>query len=103
MLLEQIRSLANEPLRGERAPLLARIEHLLTDGYAAALQLEAERIRLEKQIGKVATDMDRDGVRKANEIAKLATRLSEADGDLSHLRRTLKTLSNRAAAVRSAA
>ena len=104
MLLEKIRELVDEPIGAESAPLLARIEHTLTDGYARALTLEAERLRLERRIGEVATQLalgDRD--RKAAEISALATRLTDADGDLTQLRSMLQSLRRRAAVVRAAA
>lgn len=102
VLLDRIRALAEEPVRGPRASLLARIERTLTDGYAQALALEAERLRLERRIGEVAAALeegDREG--KARELSALARRLSTADGDLSHLRRLLSSLRLRADAVRS--
>src|SRR5438552_1518998 len=104
MLLERIRELVDEPVGAERAGLLARIEHTLTDGYARALALEGERLRLERRIGEVAAQIRHgDGERKALEISALATRLSDADGDLTQLRGELQTLRRRASLVRSVA
>ena len=42
------------PQTGASAPTLARLEDTLTEGYARALALEAERWRLERRIGEVA-------------------------------------------------
>jgi hypothetical protein len=50
-MLEQI-----EELLTAEAPPLARIEETLTEGYARALALEAERWRLERRIAQVAAD-----------------------------------------------
>jgi hypothetical protein len=77
-----------------------RIERTLTDGYAGALSLEAERLRLERRIGKLASEM-RDGnkVRKADELAELSTRLSRASGNLTHLRKLLVAARRRSSAA----
>jgi hypothetical protein len=80
---------------------LAEIEDTLTSGYAAALQLEAERWRIERRIAEVAGllgDGEGDGT---TELAKLARRLTSADADLSRLRGMLGTLRIRADAVRT--
>src|SRR3954447_27061123 len=93
VLLERIRELVDEPVGAEPDGLLARIEHTLTDGYARALALEAERLRLERRIGTMACELrDGDRDRKAEEISALASRLSAAGGDLAQLREELQTL-----------
>jgi hypothetical protein len=48
-LLEQIDELLAEPVRTEEPASLAYLERTLTDGYAYALALEAERWRLEQE------------------------------------------------------
>jgi hypothetical protein len=79
------------------------IERTLTDGYAYALELEAERWRLERKIGEVARLITGDStVDRASEIATLSQRLSRADGDLTELRRRLTTLRRHADSVRAA-
>ena len=45
-----------EELLSADAPTLARMEDTLTEGYARALALEAERWRLERRIGEVARE-----------------------------------------------
>jgi hypothetical protein len=78
----------------------AQLERTLTDGYASALSLEAERLRLERRIGEVAAQVsERNKQIKADELADLSLRLSRASGDLRHLRRLLVTLRQRAAAA----
>ena len=62
---------------GADAPTLATLERRLTDGYAEALALEAERLRIERRLGEV-------------------------DGELARLRPLLRTLQARARAIRSA-
>lgn len=82
---------------------LADLEHTLTAGYAAALELEAERLRTERKIAEAATLLgDGAGKGKAREIASLARKLSSADGDLSRLRLMLGALREHAAAARAA-
>ena len=81
---------------------LAEIEDTLTSGYAATLQLEAERWRIERRIAEVAGLLgDGQGGGGTSELAKLARRLTSADADLSRLRGMLGTLRIRADAVRS--
>ena len=102
-LLAEIQVLVDTPAAGDPSAVLERIETTLTDGYAAALQLEGERLRLEKRIGEIATDLRTgDSARKAAEISRLATRLSRADADLTRLRELLRTLRVRHAAARAA-
>jgi hypothetical protein len=86
---------ANEP--AER--LLATIEHTLTDGYAHALALEGERLRLERQIGEAVTHLEDDD---AKALASLAARLEMTDRDLVRLRAVLVALRRRADCVREA-
>jgi hypothetical protein len=77
---------------------VAELEHTLTAGYAAALELEAERWRVERQIAATATG-DEEGERKAQEIARLAIRLKSADADLTRLRELLGSLRERSKAA----
>src|SRR5918999_667461 len=51
-LFDRIRTLADEPAEGDPERLLVEMEHTLTDGYAHALALETESIRLERAIGE---------------------------------------------------
>src|SRR2546429_10031936 len=53
-LYEDIRALLDEPSGAEESGFLDRLEHTLTDGYARALALEAERVRLERRMGELA-------------------------------------------------
>jgi hypothetical protein len=76
-LQEEIAELPTAPEDGAGAPTLATLERRLTDGYAEALALEAERLRIERRLGEV-------------------------DGELARLRPLLRSLQARARAVRSA-
>ena len=83
---------------------LAVLEHTLTAGYAAALMLEAERWLLERRIAEAAGLLgEGDGRGKTQEIAKLARRLADAEGEIVHLRTRLATLRERTDEARAAA
>jgi hypothetical protein len=81
-------------------PTLARVEDVLTEGYARALALEAERLRIEQRLGEVAR---RATAEHAAELRSLGQRLCTADGEIDHLRSLLGTLHARARAIRAAA
>ena len=95
-LLEQINALISAPARD-----LETIERTLTDGYARALSLEAEKWRLEKRINEVAQSLERgDTAKKARELATLANRVEGSIDDLTALRTRLAELRRHADAVR---
>src|SRR5712691_9938178 len=94
-MLQQIEEL----LRAD-APTLARLEDTLTEGYAQALALEAERWRLERRIGEVAREGRTD---IGEELRTLGIRLTRADGELTKLRSLLGSLHERARVERLAA
>ena len=81
-MLKRIEDLLDAPTSGAAAPSLASLEHTLTEGYAEALALEAERLR--------ATD----------ELVTLATRVTRADVELGKLRAMLDRLQARTRALR---
>lgn len=87
----------------ETAPSRSRLERTLTDGYACALALEAERWRLERRITEVAADLC-DGNRelRSRELVALTQRHATAGAELTHLRDRLTTLRDRAAALEAA-
>ena len=78
----------------------AQVERTLTDGYAQAMSLEAERLRLERQIGEVAAQVrvEERGA-KTEELQDLSQRLARASGDLEHLRALLARLRRHAFAA----
>jgi hypothetical protein len=95
-LLKKINALMSAPTRD-----LETIERTLTDGYAQALSLEAEKWRLEKRINEVAQGLERgDTAQKARELAVLANRVEGNVGDLVALRSVLADLRRHADAVR---
>jgi predicted nucleic acid-binding Zn-ribbon protein len=95
-LLEKISALITAPTRD-----LETIERTLTDGYAHALSLEAEKWRLEKRINEVAQSLQRgDTAKKARELCLLAQRVEGSIGDLTTLRALLADLRRHAEAAR---
>jgi hypothetical protein len=80
---------------------LDRIERTLTDGYAQALSLEADRLRLERRLAELAQGIQRgDTAKKARELSALAKRLDGTGGDLVRLRALLVQLRRYADCVR---
>jgi hypothetical protein len=102
-LYEDIHALLEEAPGAEAGAFLARLEHTLTDGYARALTLEAERVRLTKRMGELTDGLcDDPGDAPTDELATVAKQLSDADTELTRLRRVLARLRARARAIRAA-
>ena len=81
------------PEEGAGAPTLDTIETTLTDGYAEALALEAERSRIERRLGAVVKDAGEVSAHSvAAELADLSGRLEAADSELAQLRTLLHDL-----------
>jgi uncharacterized protein YicC (UPF0701 family) len=92
-LRDEIADLLRMPEDGAGAPTLDTIESTLTDGYAEALVLEAERSRLERRLGEVARDAGEVSAHSvAAELAQLSERLDAADEDIARLRSLLRSL-----------
>jgi chromosome segregation ATPase len=71
----------------------AVIERTLTDGYAQALSLEAERWRIQKRLGAVAATLQAGDVsKKTKELSELAQRLESQNAALIELRHLLTQL-----------
>ncbi len=95
-VLEQIQAVL-----AASTPDLDEIERTLTDGYAHALSLEAEKWRLEKRMAEVTSGIQRgDTAQKARELAALSKRLDGNTGDLTYLRARLADLRRHADGVR---
>jgi ABC-type phosphate transport system auxiliary subunit len=107
MIHDDIRTLLEAPPSGDNAPTLDHIENTLTEGYARALALEAERWRIERRLGEVARDAGEVSAHSvAAELVSLSERLDTADGELTQLRTLLHDLQvvrrRRRAAARAA-
>ena len=101
-LLDEIDELLAEPTPSEEPATLARLERTLTDGYAHALSLEAERLRLERRMSELAGELhDGNQEQKAEELVKVSRRISSAGAEIERLRATLAQLRALARAVRA--
>jgi hypothetical protein len=101
MIHDEIRSLLAAPASGDDAPSIDAIEDTLTAGYASALALEAERLRLERKLAEVASDLGDEASERTSEVATLGRRLADADCHIAQLRELLSSLRSRAARVRA--
>jgi len=88
-----------EDLLSRSSPPLDCVEDTLTEGYARALSLEAERLRLERKLCEVAAGATPE---RTAEIRLLGSRLIDADGEIEQLRSLLDTLHERARELRAA-
>jgi len=70
-----------------------RVERTLTDGYAHALTLEAERVRLERRLAEAVQALQPgDPEVKTVEVSELARLLRATAAELVDLRRRLREL-----------
>jgi hypothetical protein len=90
-LLTEIRSLLDAPADGEPPPR-AVVENMLTTGYAHALVLEGERLRMERRLREVLRTGSLGGPLWADELGELTRQLEHADQELARLRGLLATL-----------
>ena len=95
----EIQELLDQPQSAD----LPRIERTLTDGYARALSLEAERLRVERQIAEIATALARGDEAQTRELSVLGRRLKDSDDALTKLRTLLAALRERADEARDVA
>lgn len=76
------------------------VERTLTDGYAGALALEAERVRLERRFAELTKSLaDNPGSERLHELRSLRHRISRTDDELSQLRAVLALVRERLAAA----
>ena len=91
-VLTDVRSLLDATAGAER-PSRAVVENTLTDGYAYALDLERERLRIERRLRELMRSGGCAGAgARAEEAAELARLLAEADRELASVRALLSTL-----------
>ena len=104
MVIDDIRSLLAAPEPVAAKPFLERLDATLTDGYAHALQLEAERWRIEQRIAEVLAALPKEADRRHEpELVALAERLTAANESIASLRALLRSLRDRRTELRSAA
>ena len=102
LVQDQIAELLSLPASGTDAPTLAHLEDTLTAGYAQALTLEAERLRLERRLGELAREAG-EAEDLPRELSSVSERLTAADRELVRLRALLGSLHDRARSLRGAA
>ncbi len=86
--MAEIRSLLDLPV-GAELPPRADLENTLTSGYAYALGLEQERLRIERALRAVVRSSERPD---QDEVGTLSRRLARADQELAGVRVLLSTL-----------
>jgi hypothetical protein len=91
-LLLRIQALVDGGADDPPEQLLERVEHTLTDGYAQALALEGERLRLERELANGLPD---------DRAAEVRRRLDANASELRGLRELLGGLRLRAQHVRN--
>src|SRR5205085_9321448 len=94
-VLEDIRTLATAP-----SPLLEQVERTLADGYACALGIEAQRLRLQRELEDQAVRLSQQAGQKVDEVAGLAQGIARADQELAELRAALVELARTARRLR---
>jgi ABC-type phosphate transport system auxiliary subunit len=76
------------------------VERTLTDGYAGALALEAERVRLERRFAELTGALaDDQASERLDELSSLQRRISRTDEELSQLRAVLAGVRKRLTAA----
>jgi Mg2+ and Co2+ transporter CorA len=90
-LLERIQALTDAMAEGP-APPRSEMEPTVTDGYARALELDAECLRIEDRIDELTQDTVEGHAMPPGEIANLLSRLHEASEQSRELRELLAPL-----------
>ena len=93
IVLERIQALLAATEGGR--PSRDRIERTLTEGYAEALALDGERLRLERRIDQVTARLAAGEKTRPNELRTLTVRIANVENDLADLRELLATLRRR--------
>jgi len=91
LLLDRIRALLDAHAEGAGLPR-SEVEPTLTDGYARALQLDAECLRLEHRIDRLTAAVAEGREVPAGKLAGLLRRLREAEAQGVQLRALLAPL-----------
>jgi hypothetical protein len=90
-LLDRIQALIDASAAGDRLPR-KDVEPTLTEGYARALQLDAECLRIEQRINQVTRDVAEGRQIPSGKLAGLLTRLHETEQQSAELRTLLAPL-----------
>lgn len=93
--MTEIRSLLDLPAAGR--PSRFAVEEMLTSGCAYALDLERQRLRIERRLRELVRSTDASSARaRADEAATLERLLGEAEGELASVRALLSALRTQA-------
>jgi chromosome segregation ATPase len=104
MVIDDILDLLATPRPAASKPFLDRVDATLTDGYAHALRLEAERRRIEQRIADAVARLgDVTGHRHQPELVELSEKLMSANAEIASLRTLLTSLRDRRSELRSVA
>src|SRR4051812_18775559 len=76
-VLQDIRVLTTAP-----SPPLDRVERTLADGYACALGIEAQRLRLQRELEGRAVGLSGGKAAQVDEVVGLAQGIAQADEEL---------------------
>jgi Mg2+ and Co2+ transporter CorA len=90
-LLERIRALTEAMAEGPALPR-SKMEPIVTDGYARALELDAECLRIEQRIDELTEETASGQRAPRGELAALLRRLHEASRQSTELRELLAPL-----------
>jgi len=90
-LLERIRALTEAMAEGQALPR-SKMEPIVTDGYARALELDAECLRIEQRIDDLIEETAAGHEAPRGELAALLRRLDEASRQSRELRELLAPL-----------
>jgi len=90
-LLERIRALAAATAEGAALPR-SEMEPTVTDGYARALELDAECLRIEQRIDELTNDSASGRPAPRGELSALLGRFQEASRQSAELRALLAPL-----------
>ena len=91
LLIERIRSLMDANAEGAGLPR-NEVEPTLTEGYARALELDAECLRLEHRIDRLTRDIADDREVPAGKLSGLLRRLHDTEQRSAQLRALLAPL-----------
>jgi len=80
---------------------LEQVENTLADGYACALGIEAERLRLQRELEGRAAALAGSRGPEVDEVAGLARGIARADEELAELRAALVELARMARRLRT--
>jgi tRNA C32,U32 (ribose-2'-O)-methylase TrmJ len=100
IVIERIGDLLALPSQGRGAPSRERIESVLTEGYAEALALDGQRLRLERKIDQVTAHLARGEESRVSDLQKVLARIEETEEELAQLRKLLTALRRRVGQAR---